>query len=230
MKNLEPKDGPPYNYFENMTEDKKTKLYNYIVKGSYEPPANCAISGFKIEKKTMTRIFSRHRKHVREHLPDSDYSEDSDVGDGDAWENKPEYKRQVKELKRNCDLGHRLDFGNYKGPKVQFKQRPIEKDKGLLVVKASSAGFAAGNFAKITLNTIYTKKEPNENDGYRGLHIVIINPKTGYVEIAKVFDTYKSSKAFEEFITNKYIVVPEGYIVVAACADDCTKNLSARSK
>ena len=35
--------------------------------------------------------------------------------------------------------------------------------------------------------------EKNENDTYRGLHIVIIHPKTGNVEYSKAFDTYKSS-------------------------------------
>lgn len=34
----------------------------------------------------------------------------------------------------------------------------------------------------------------------RGLHIVVINPYNGKVEYANVFDTYVSSKLFDEFI------------------------------
>ena len=42
--------------------------------------------------------------------------------------------------------------------------------------------------------------EKNENDHYRGLHIVIINSTNGKIEHAKVFDTYKSSSLLETFI------------------------------
>ena len=42
--------------------------------------------------------------------------------------------------------------------------------------------------------------QENENGHYRGLHVVIFNPVNGNIETAKVFDTYKSSKAFDLFI------------------------------
>ena len=54
------------------------------------------------------------------------------------------------------------------------------------------------------------------------MHIVIINPKSGKVKLAKVFDTYKTSELFDEFITG----IPQGYIVVAACKDDCWTSLT----
>ena len=65
--------------------------------------------------------------------------------------------------------------------------------------------------------------EENEEGHYRGLHIVIINPKTGIVENAKVFDTYKSSDEFDDFISSG---IPYGYIIVAACKDECSRRLS----
>ena len=65
--------------------------------------------------------------------------------------------------------------------------------------------------------------EANENGHYRGIHIVIINRANSRVMIGRVFDTYKSSKAFEEFIAEP---IPDGYIIVAACQDDCVTNLS----
>jgi len=68
---------------------------------------------------------------------------------------------------------------------------------------------------------------PNENHDYRGLHVVVFNPKSGSVETAKAFDTYKSSAALENFIGQH---IPEGFIIAAACMDDCVSNLSKNAK
>ena len=57
----------------------------------------------------------------------------------------------------------------------------------------------------------------------RGLHIVVINPENYKVEQSKVFDTYASSEGFDEFISE---MIPDSYIIVAACKDDCVKSLS----
>lgn len=70
--------------------------------------------------------------------------------------------------------------------------------------------------------------EKNVHGHFRGLHIVLINPKNGKVELAKIFDTYKSSDLFDNFIKNEEI--PEGYIIVAACQDDFMTNLSTNGK
>ena len=67
----------------------------------------------------------------------------------------------------------------------------------------------------------------NENEHDRGLHLVIVNPSSFEVEHARIFDTYESSEQFYEFITHN---VPEGYIVIVACKDDCVKNLTLESK
>ena len=42
--------------------------------------------------------------------------------------------------------------------------------------------------------------------------------------MARVFDTYKSSKDLELFLKDNGI--PDGHIVVVACKDDCSKALS----
>ena len=97
----------------------------------------------------------------------------------------------------------------------------------LILIQASSAGFNAGNFAKITMNSMQVPVEKNESGHYRGLHLVIINPKSGQVESAKVFDTYKTSAALDELIRGG---IPFGSIVVAACKDDCATNLSKYAK
>lgn len=69
--------------------------------------------------------------------------------------------------------------------------------------------------------------ENNENGHQRGLHIVVFNPFQGIVNVAKVFDTYKSSYQFGEFIAQQ---IPDEHIVIAACKDDCTQNLSNEGK
>ena len=60
------------------------------------------------------------------------------------------------------------------------------------------------------------------------MHIVIINPKTCTVKFAKVFDTYKSSDDLDKFIDLENINF--GFIVVAACKDDCARKLSENAK
>ena len=65
------------------------------------------------------------------------------------------------------------------------------------------------------------------------MHIVIVNIKTGNVEAAKVFDTNKSSIELETFINTLekyYSDKPEGYILAAACKDECSRNLSNKVK
>ena len=68
----------------------------------------------------------------------------------------------------------------------------------------------------------------NESGHYRGIHLVVFNTFHGYVDSAKVFDTYKSSDLFEDFIINHPI--PDGFLVFAACMDECTFNMSEKVK
>ena len=42
--------------------------------------------------------------------------------------------------------------------------------------------------------------ETSENDSKRGLHIVVINPYSGTVESACIFDTYISGEKLDDFI------------------------------
>ena len=69
--------------------------------------------------------------------------------------------------------------------------------------------------------------EKNENNHYRGLHIVVINPRNCKVETAKVFDTYNSSFEFDKLILDE---IPQGHILIAACQDDCITKLSYDAK
>ena len=73
--------------------------------------------------------------------------------------------------------------------------------------------------------TVYTGL--NENNTTRGLHIVVINPSNGRVSETKVFDTYKTCKDFDEFVE---VPIPSGFIIIAACKDDCSKQLSEKGK
>lgn len=69
--------------------------------------------------------------------------------------------------------------------------------------------------------------KPNIHNHFRGLHIVCINPHTYNIESAQVFDTYETCEHLDNFINKG---VPENFIVVAACKDDCTTKLSENAK
>ena len=66
--------------------------------------------------------------------------------------------------------------------------------------------------------------EKNINNHHRGLHLVVINEKSGHIEFTRCFDTFESTHEFDSFITSGG--VPHGKIVAAACKDDCEKNMS----
>ena len=82
-----------------------------------------------------------------------------------------------------------------------------------MVLQASSGGSAAGDFAKISINDAKVHVHKNSDHQYRGIHIVLINPQTGKVIFGKVFDTYKSSDTFHDFMQKP---IAPGTIVVAA--------------
>ena len=56
---------------------------------------------------------------------------------------------------------------------------------------------------------------------------MVVNSLNGAVEVARVFDTYKESEEFDGFIRGH--IIPEGHIVVAACMDECTMQLSDKA-
>ena len=57
--------------------------------------------------------------------------------------------------------------------------------------------------------------------------MVVINPFNGKTEYAKVFDTFKSGYDFDKFIDKG---IPDGYVIAAACKDECRTNLSMKAK
>ena len=93
------------------------------------------------------------------------------------------------------------------------------------VIKVTSAGFNDGNMAEITINNeaVCLKNNGSRDNHRRGLHILIINPSNGNIEFGEIFDTYKSSDKFNKFISSH---IPKGYVVAAACKDDCITRLS----
>ena len=99
--------------------------------------------------------------------------------------------------------------------------------KKMFVIQAQSAGHDCGNYAKITINDELIKFQKNGKGHDRGVHIVIINPSSGKVQYAVVFDTYEGSEEFDDFVSNR---IPTGYIVIAACKDDCMTKLSPKGK
>lgn len=103
---------------------------------------------------------------------------------------------------------------------------PSGTGKMVYVIQVQSAGKDAGDYASIKINEFQVKIKENSSHNLRGMHIVIVNPKTGIVLSARCFDTYSSSETLEGFINQ----VPKGLIVIAACKDDCAKSLSKKVK
>lgn len=91
------------------------------------------------------------------------------------------------------------------------------------MLKVQSGGFEAGNSAKISIDNIEVELEPNEDDHFRGLHLVAIDPADASVRFAQVFDTWLTSEELEAFISRNIL---SGYIICAACQDDCSRKLS----
>ena len=59
--------------------------------------------------------------------------------------------------------------------------------------------------------------------------MVVINPQANFtVMISQVFDTYKLTEKLDLFIKGNY--VEKGYIVVAACKDDCSTKLTTEHR
>ena len=96
-----------------------------------------------------------------------------------------------------------------------------------VIISATSAAKDNGSTALITINGEAVEMSCNEGGHYRGLHVVLFNPFNGYVEWAKVYDTYKRPEFFDLFVDSE---MPEGWIVVAACKDECSTHLSREGK
>lgn len=101
--------------------------------------------------------------------------------------------------------------------------------KHVLVIQAQSGGFSAGKFAKVTLNDTPITPANNESGHLRGLHMVVVSPSTGKVELAQVFDTYASSEKLDQLIDDAEIL-RDGSIVIVACSDDCATSLSPKAQ
>ena len=110
---------------------------------------------------------------------------------------------------------------------VPFDQVSAPENRQLLVVQASSSGANGGDFARITLNGFEVEVEVNLDGHHRGLHIVVLNPRSCLVEWAQAYDTYQSSEELDKFIDAG---LPIGHIVIAACKDECRKHLSKQAQ
>ena len=59
------------------------------------------------------------------------------------------------------------------------------------------------------------------------MHIVVFNPFAGKIVSAQVFDTYQTAAGFDNFITQ---TLPDGFIVIVACKDECMTSLTNQRK
>lgn len=68
----------------------------------------------------------------------------------------------------------------------------IAEDEVMYIVQATSAGYTAGDSAVITINDMPVYCDKNEQNHFRGLHLVIFDPINLKVKSAEIFDTYIS--------------------------------------
>ena len=56
----------------------------------------------------------------------------------------------------------------------------------------------------------------------------MIDPVSGHITAAKIFDTYQSPEGFDKFLDTHDF--PAGQLVIAACKDDCITRMSGKGK
>ena len=75
------------------------------------------------------------------------------------------------------------------------------------------------------MNGVPVKMIVNENNHYRGLHVVVFDSFRGVLLHNQIYDTYKSSEKLEAWIAkNEKFEI--GQAVMVACKDDCVTRLS----
>lgn len=141
--------------------------------------------------------------------------ENSVIINNDKLKQKDSKSQEKEKLNKNAAKlsKHPQPVAPTAPPQLQNTQIPLQKKINLktLVVQVSSAGFHAGDYAKISINNkpvdivndLFTSL--NEYTNLRGLHLIIINPVHGEVLDSRTFDTYKSSAAFDEYIEKSKI-------------------------
>ena len=140
-----------------------------------------------------------------------------------STENTP----KTEELRENDPIGqNQMDMETLdKLRKIKYTfDESREGPFGTHVIQAFSSNFDGKAPAKITINDKVIKPVKNENGNFRGMHIVAVDPQDGKIYENHVFDTYESSDTMEKWIKKNYIRLD--WIVIAACEDECAKNLS----
>ena len=132
-------------------------------------------------------------------------SDEEESGEIDA---KKEREAAKKNMQEKASIDERL-LAMQKGKEVRLEQEgkpyfqesdAFDYQEKIQVIKVESAGYDAGNYAKITINDVPVNILPNESGHRRGLNIVIIDPSTGNVELSQCFDTYKTSEKLNGLI------------------------------
>jgi hypothetical protein len=97
-----------------------------------------------------------------------------------------------------------------------------------VTVFALSAGFRAGNYAKIEIQL--DEKPTTVDMPYgRGLNVCLIDPIDGSILETASFDTHVSKDESDEFARLIDFIEP-GVISVVCCRDDCYENLTEAAK
>jgi len=87
----------------------------------------------------------------------------------------------------------------------------------------NSAGFKAGNYAKIKING----KNVLKGTGKRGMNVVGLDPQSHNIILKKAYDTYGDAYASDKML-NDLGKLPNGAVVAIAVKDEATKKLSGK--
>jgi hypothetical protein len=110
--------------------------------------------------------------------------------------------------------------------RVVKMKRTIKKSGGRkYVINVRSAGFRAGNYARIYFNGKLIRMRYG-----RGLNIVAWDANKGMRKIhSQSYDTFADSRASGR-IEQMFRKLPKGAIVAIACKDECSRKLSRKVK
>lgn len=90
----------------------------------------------------------------------------------------------------------------------------------VLKVVVESAGIRSGNQCHIN---VFEKQESKNS---RGMNMVVIDPQSGDVTLARTFDTFERSGPMEA----ELVKIPAGHIIAVGIKDEGTRKLSGKVK
>lgn len=118
-------------------------------------------------------------------------------------------------------VGEEIDLESLSNKVKEANAKIWNESESNFVVKVTSSGYCAGNEANISINGKRVQIEMNFHNQLRGLHMVLLDPKSYKVVYAKAYDTYIDGDQFDDFYNTTLSwnnsFGDHKHIVIAAC-------------